>query len=364
MYLYSVTLLFTNFNFDTIMVAFDKDDSKISQYAFCIGVCNLVFSTWLMSVYPWNYFIWHSIKNIFLLYFRYITWKKKKWSLFLFDFCYIVNYTSFIYFTICIVKAQLVVLLLSSSFKMNLSISNNYYYGPILFRIFFSWSTGVLAMAIAMFRNSLVFHSFDHMCILAIHIGPPLVTYGFRWYIKQLEYDWPNTFHIDCNNSSSSIDDINSYTCKGDWIQLIILPFIAYIIVWSIPYSILMFIYLDRNIKSEGWVTMYSFYESSLFPSGWDRSSPLPSTINDRLKPFLYMSLHALLCLLSFVLSYFMWHSFWLHTLYLLTLLLISIFNGATYYFKVMKKQIIKQYEEQKRTKKNDDDKIVANETY
>jgi len=326
-------------------MSFDKDDSKTSQYAFCIGVCNLVFSTWLMSVSPWNYFIWHSIKNIFLLYFRYITWNKKKWSLFLFDFCYIVNYTSFIYFLVCVIKAQL-------SFNITLST-----YGPIIFRILYSWSTGVLAMAIAMFRNSLVFHSFDHMCILAIHIGPPLVTYSFRWYTNQLESDWPNTFHINCYHNSNYDD------CRGDWIQLIVIPFIAYILLWSIPYSILMFVYLDRNIKNEGWVTMYSYYESSLFPYGWDASSPLPSTMNDRLKPFLYMALHAILCLSTFILAYFMWYSFWLHTIYLLTLLFISIFNGATYYFKVMKKQIIKQYEEQKRMRKSDN-KIVANETY
>lgn len=308
-----------------------------SKYAFCLGVCNVIFSTWLISVYPWKYFLWHSIKNFLLIYIRYITWQKKKWSLFLFDFCYIVNYSSFVYFFLCVLKGKY------ESFEfLNYLLPKTY--GPIFFRIFFSWSTGVLALAIALFENSLVFHSFDHMCILAIHIGPPIVTYTMRWYHNQLEQDWPNTFHID-----SSSNDMNDF--QSNWFELIILPFLSYIVLWSIPYSVLMFVYLGDDIKKEGWVTMYSYYEKELFPPGWDKSSPLSSYWNEKMKPFLYMSLHAVLCLLTFFLAFVMWHSFWLHTMYLLILIFISIYNGATYYFVVMKKQIIKQYEEENKSK-------------
>ena len=66
--------------------------------------------------------------------------------------------------------------------------------GPTIFRMFFTFSTGPLAISIALFRNSLVFHSFDHMCILAVHIGPPLTLYGMRWYAEDLENHGPIHF--------------------------------------------------------------------------------------------------------------------------------------------------------------------------
>ena len=45
-------------------------------------------------------------------------------------------------------------------------------WGPMLFKCAWAWSNGVLAGAIAMFQNSMVFHSPKHMSILAVHIGP------------------------------------------------------------------------------------------------------------------------------------------------------------------------------------------------
>ena len=130
--------------------------------------------------------------------------------------------------------------------------------GPTIFRMFFTFSTGPLAISIALFRNSLVFHSFDHMCILAVHIGPPLTLYGMRWYAEDLEKSWPDTFHINCSSSS----------CPATTTDLLWTPFGAYLVFWWIPYSLLLFVFLSDYIKKEGHVTMYSYYEATLFPKG------------------------------------------------------------------------------------------------
>ncbi len=46
--------------------------------------------------------------------------------------------------------------------------------------------------------------------------------------------------------------------------------------------------------------------------------------------------LHAVLSLSMASLSYFMFHSFWLHTLYVMALFSVAAKNGATRYFKMM----------------------------
>jgi hypothetical protein len=156
------------------------------EVSFILGVLNLLFSTWLISYAPWNYFLWHVVKNTGLLIIRLNTFVKIKWGFFLLDFCYVINYLSFAWVIICLVKATYRDLFAS------LCVLNDL--GPTIFRVFFTFSTGPLAISIALFRNSLVFHSFDHMCILAVHIGPPLTLYGMRWYAEDLENHGPIHF--------------------------------------------------------------------------------------------------------------------------------------------------------------------------
>eukprot|EP01036_Dinobryon_divergens_P027573 gene27573-36372_t len=102
---------------------------------------------------------------------------------------------------------------------------------------------GPLALSIALFRNALVFHSADHMTILAVHIDP-------LWLV------------MECDESGLG--------------------------------------YFGESFK-----------------------------------PAVYMAIHGSLCFLSFILSQLLWRSFWLNTVYLLGLLLVSVWNGSTYYFEV-----------------------------
>ena len=333
------------------------NDTRMAEYGFVAGVVNLTFSAWLIGYAPWQYFIWYWVKNVALLIVRYITWVRKKWSFFLCDFCYVVNYLTFAGFTLCLLESQWPSLfsIFSDVTRVN---------GPMFFRIFFTWSTGVLAMAIALFRNSLVFHSFDHMCILAVHLGPPLVAYTFRWYslnhvyfafccLFLLKYHWPHcpTFRYPDKLNESYPDtffiDCDAQECYATGTELIWYPLLAYLIVWSIPYGLLMFVFMGEDLKREGWVTMYSYYEKSLFPEGWEGRSPLPARFNEGAKPIIYMLLHAMLSLSSFFIAYVMWSSFWVHTIYLCSLLLVSYWNGATFYFQVMKKQLLKKLKQE-----------------
>ena len=52
-----------------------------------------------------------------------------------------------------------------------------------LFKMVFLYSNGCLGIAIAAFRNSLVFHRIDYITSLAIHVVPMLTSVRIRWYI-------------------------------------------------------------------------------------------------------------------------------------------------------------------------------------
>ena len=50
-----------------------------------------------------------------------------------------------------------------------------------LWRLNFVWCNGPLAMAVIIWKNSLVFHSFDKITSLFIHLIPPMLTWCVRW---------------------------------------------------------------------------------------------------------------------------------------------------------------------------------------
>ena len=177
---------------------------------------------------------------------------------------------------------------------------------------------GPLALSIALFRNALVFHSVDHMTILAVHIGPPLACYGMRWYAAELEKAHPDTFHIAINDRDDASELLRT---------LLVIPTVMYIVLWTIPYSLTIFYLRFKKIQESNYETMYNAYGTSLVQKlGY---------FGERFKPAVYMSIHGTLCFLSFLLSQILWRSFWANTFYLLGLLFVSVWNGSTYYFEV-----------------------------
>jgi hypothetical protein len=305
----------------------------IGELTFFVSVSNVIFSTWVISVMPWKYWMFHSFKNILYTGHTYMRNVAKGWQWFLADFCYVVNYLSFLYFGICYLKANFPAFAFLRPYLDP--------YGVILFRIAFIWSTGVLATSVGLFTNSFVFHSPQHMAILAIHIGPPLVVWSMRWWVKELHADFPDTFHIGCNNYEE---------CGGSLFELVGVSCIAYIALWTIPYSAIVFIFKEKSIKEHEYVTMFSYYKDMLFPPTGSvvqkmRDNKVSEQAQERVKQAMYMSTHGILCFISFFWAYLCYYNFWIHTGFLIILTEIAIWNGATFYFKVAmnKERILKQ---------------------
>ena len=82
-----------------------------------------------------------------------------KFHYFLFDFCYFTNILLLIYLW----------LIPPGLFAGN------------MFVVLFCFANGPLLWAVALWRNSLVFHSVDKMTSMFIHISPALTVTTLRW---------------------------------------------------------------------------------------------------------------------------------------------------------------------------------------
>lgn len=104
------------------------------KISFILGVNLLIITTFLLGRFPNSLYYYHHIFTVVLLIgIRLFNYKQKGWHYYLFDFCYFAN-GAVIYFLMYDHK-------------------NDY-----LFKIIFCYANGPLGLAIAAFRNSMVFH--------------------------------------------------------------------------------------------------------------------------------------------------------------------------------------------------------------
>jgi hypothetical protein len=214
-----------------------------NEWAFVIGCANFAGTAWIMGFAPWCMWIWHLIKMTVVLGHRFYSFGMKKMQFFMLDYCYTINYWSFIYYIICISKV--------------VPSANADVVGPIFFRLAFTAVTGPLAMSILAFRNSLVFHDIGQIGILAVHWSPSMAVWGMRWFPNQLEATFPGMFHIGCDNQAHEytlfFQDDN---CTGTFVQLWCYPVLHYILLWSIPYALFVFVFGRRMLEEEGYHTV------------------------------------------------------------------------------------------------------------
>eukprot|EP01029_Cantina_marsupialis_P012184 TRINITY_DN2691_c0_g2_i1.p1 TRINITY_DN2691_c0_g2~~TRINITY_DN2691_c0_g2_i1.p1 ORF type:complete len:430 (+),score=95.83 TRINITY_DN2691_c0_g2_i1:94-1383(+) len=138
----------------------------IDKVSFCLGIFYLMISEFVLLSVPEQFHIWYSIAVIVLLGLRFRMYKKVKYEFFMIDFCYFVNLLCLIFFV---------------------------YPHPVLFQVLFLFANGPLATAIYTWRNSLVFHNLDKLTSLFIHIGPPLVTLTHKYY-RAPDMEYPSLF--------------------------------------------------------------------------------------------------------------------------------------------------------------------------
>lgn len=124
-----------------------KAISMREKVAFICGVMNIFISGFLIGGYPQYFHIWYTVQLIYFMPIRFFSYHQRGYHYFLADLCYFVN----------------MLLLLSIWIFPN---------SKRLLTSTYCLAFGNNAVAIVMWRNSLVFHSLDKVTSLFIHIMP------------------------------------------------------------------------------------------------------------------------------------------------------------------------------------------------
>ena len=119
------------------------------KVSFISAVLNVFISGYLIGACPQYFYYWFTAQFFYFMPIRYITYHRKGYHYFLADLCYFVN-----------------ILSLFSIWAFPQS--------KRLFIAAYCLAYGNNAVAIAMWRNSLVFHSLDKVTSLFVHIMPPV----------------------------------------------------------------------------------------------------------------------------------------------------------------------------------------------
>lgn len=119
--------------------------------------------------------------------------------------------------------------------------------------------------------------------------------------------------------------------CTASAWELIVVPQVIYVLVWAIPYYLVVFCFAARCIEQGGYDTLYQFtLNTNKSVARFVDLAPCKS-----LRPVFYIAVHQVSALIFGSLSLIWWHSFVLHTLFLACMLFLSCYNGATYTFRV-----------------------------
>ncbi|KAG6037196.1 hypothetical protein E4U41_005266 [Claviceps citrina] len=124
-----------------------KAISLREKVSFICGVMNIFISGFLIGGYPQYFHIWYTIQLLYFMPVRWFTYHRRGYHYFLADLCYFVN-----------MLVLLSIWVFPSSKR--------------LLTATYCLAFGNNAVAIIMWRNSLVFHSLDKVTSLFIHIMP------------------------------------------------------------------------------------------------------------------------------------------------------------------------------------------------
>ncbi|KAI0751457.1 hypothetical protein C8Q80DRAFT_1098040 [Daedaleopsis nitida] len=136
------------------------------KVTFFMGVMSLLLTALLYGMAPEWIHVAYTIQAAYYLPLRVYMYKKRAWHYFLFDLCYYTNILDIVF-----------IWAMPSS--------------AALFVACYCISMGSLASAVITWRNSLVFHDWDKVTSLFVHIYPPLVFSVIRHYYPDAHSRFP-----------------------------------------------------------------------------------------------------------------------------------------------------------------------------
>ncbi|GJJ74094.1 hypothetical protein EMPS_06452 [Entomortierella parvispora] len=290
---------------DTSMLIWKQNMKKasvvrfIDKIAFTLGMFECCCTPWLVAQYPeWIPFV-HTLQTVVLIAVRYFIYKKKSFHYFLLDMCYFVNVAIILYLYVFPQSESLL--------------------GAV-------WllSHGPLAFAIITWRNSLVLHSLDKVTSVFIHISPCIALYTVRWLYPDPDHTrFPSLKTLDTLPTTQSLAAA-----------------IGLYLTWQVLYYVLVVVRQKEKIKAGKRVTSYTWL---LNDDKGGTISKVAHTFGEKYSIVTFMGMQLLYTFLTCLFALVVYRSFKLNTVFLVTLFLVSVWNGASYYMEVFSKQ----YEQQ-----------------
>lgn len=280
--------------------------------SFIAAVMNIFVSGYLVGGRPEWFPLWYTVQLFYFMPLRYYTYHKKGYHYFLADLCYFVN---------ALLAASLWVF-------------------PNSKRLFISTyclAFGNNAVAIIMWRNSLVFHSMDKVVSLFIHIMP-CVTLHCVVHLLPDDYQrqaYPAVWAIRNAPTDSPI--------RYGLFQMMIWATIPYA-VWQLSYHFMITV-RRRDKIAAGRPTSFTWLRKSYAKNPLGR---FVLSLPDSLQEPAFMLIQYTYAVLTMVPCPVWFWSRWASGLFLTVVFIWSTYNGANYYIEVYSKRFQKELEQLK----------------
>ncbi|GAM86042.1 hypothetical protein ANO11243_040520 [Dothideomycetidae sp. 11243] len=290
-----------------------KSVTAREKAAFIGGVLNILISGYLIGAAPEIFHYWYTAQLVYFMPVRWYTYHKIGFHYFLADLCYFVNFLMIL----CI------------------------WFFPNSKRLFistFCLAFGNNAIAIAMWRNSLVFHSLDKVTSLFIHIMPCVTLHCIIHLLPDalLAERFPAIHTIKTSLPSSP----EHYSLRS----MIVWATVPYF-TWQISYHLLITVRRREKIAA-GRPTSFTWLRKSYAKNPLGRIVlSLPSYLQEPAFMAIQYS-YALLTMLPCPIWF--WYR-WASSAFLLSVFTWATYNGATYYIDVFGKRMEKELEALKR---------------
>lgn len=287
-----------------------KAVSLREKVSFICGVMNIFISGYLIGAYPQHFHVWYTAQLLYFMPVRFFTYHRRGYHYFLADLCYFTNFL-----------LALSLWLFPGSKR--------------LFIAAYCLAFGNNAVAIIMWRNSLVFHSFDKVTSLFIHIMPCATLHCVVHLLdpEQQKEKFPAIWTI----KNSDPGDKTAYANTLSMLAWSTVPYAC----WQLTYYFFI-AYRRREKIAAGRPTSFTWLRKS-YSKTWIGKSvlSLPESLQEvafMLIQYSYSCLTIIPCPIWFL-------SRWASGIFLLAVFTWSIYNGSTYYIDVFGKRFQRELE-------------------
>ncbi|XP_067936337.1 uncharacterized protein [Watersipora subatra] len=281
---------------------------------FATTVITTLIMAYASTLFPWFIPYYHTVAFPFLYLIRVIMYTKSHWQLYCLDFCYVANVVLLVF---CWALPRY----------------------EALFGVVFGVIVGPVAIAVLVFRNSIVFHDYDRMTSAYIHLIPNLAVYLLKWYPEDTSKFWyfhPNHTFADISMYESTNSTMAAYVPNVDpsWFWIVAIP-----LCWYIIHTILYMVIENLCFKDPKYLTSYRWLSSNK-KSAIYHILTLGGRITKQKKVKLSWLLFNLLYgMISILVARLCYEYQIAHTVYIILLYAIAIYNGASFYIDVFAKR-------------------------